>query len=47
MNIGSVIAMKILIINYFSYDNMKECVFIVDYILCNIHIKTLFTSPAG
>lgn len=37
MNIGSVIAMRILIMNNFSYDNIEECVSIVDSILCKVH----------
>lgn len=37
MNIGSVIAMGILIMNNFSYDNIEECVSIVDSILCKVH----------
>lgn len=37
MNIGSFIAMGILIMNYFSYDNIEECVSIVDSALCKVH----------
>lgn len=29
--------MRILIINYFSYYNMKECVSIVESIVCKVH----------